>query len=90
MATWGLAEAKAKFSEVVERAERHEPQEISRNGKAVVLIVSLEDWNARATAPMLPPAKGKSAWDLMRPAKGDLVDDFVVERDKRPARVAQF
>ncbi len=44
MATWGLAEAKAKFSEVVERAERHEPQEITRNGKAVAVIVSREEW----------------------------------------------
>jgi len=44
MATWGLAEAKAKFSEVVERAERVEPQEITRNGKAVAMIVSREEW----------------------------------------------
>ncbi len=44
MATWALAEAKAKLSEVVERAERHEPQEITRNGKPVAMMVSMDDW----------------------------------------------
>ncbi len=44
MATWTMADAKAKFSEVVDKAVNHEPQEITRNGKSVVMIVSKEDW----------------------------------------------
>lgn len=90
MATWGLAEAKAKFSEVVERAERHEPQEITRNGKPVAVIVSREEWEARKAMPALRPTKGKSAWDAMRPSKSNRVDDFKVERDRTPMRAAKF
>lgn len=44
MASWGLTEAKAKFSEVVDRAVNHEPQEILRNGKPVAVMVSMDDW----------------------------------------------
>lgn len=90
MALWALAEAKAKFSEVVGRAERHEPQEITRNGKSVAVIVSREDWEAKKALPPIRPAKGMSAWDAMRPTKGGLVDDFIVEQDRRPARVPKL
>ncbi len=44
MASWALAEAKAKFSEVVDRAVNHEPQEITRNGKPVAVLVSRDEW----------------------------------------------
>ena len=44
MAWWALAEAKAKFSEVVDRAVNQEPQEITRNGKPVAFMVSREEW----------------------------------------------
>jgi prevent-host-death family protein len=42
--SWSLAEAKAKFSEVVERARTEGPQHVSRNGKDAVVVVSVEDW----------------------------------------------
>ena len=44
MASWGLAEAKAKFSEVVDCAVNQEPQEITRNGKSVAVLVAREEW----------------------------------------------
>ena len=44
MATWALAEAKAKLSLVVENAIRHEPQEITKHGKTVAVMISIEDW----------------------------------------------
>lgn len=37
---WSLQDAKAKFSEVVQRALDGEPQRISRHGKDAVVIVS--------------------------------------------------
>lgn len=46
--TWTLASAKAKLSEVVERAQ-HNPQMITRNGKPSAVIVSADEW-ARKTA----------------------------------------
>jgi prevent-host-death family protein len=47
MGTWGVAEAKAKFSEVVEQARQKGPQRITRNGKLVGVMVSPEQWEAR-------------------------------------------
>ena len=46
-ATWTLAGAKARLSEVVDRAQAG-PQIITRNGKPSAVIVSAEEW-ARKT-----------------------------------------
>lgn len=45
--TWTLAIAKARLSEVVDRAQAG-PQTITRNGKPSAVIVSAEEW-ARKT-----------------------------------------
>jgi prevent-host-death family protein len=45
--TWTLAVAKARFSEVIDRAQAG-PQTITRNGKPRAVIVSAEEW-ARKT-----------------------------------------
>ena len=46
--TWSLAGAKARLSEVVDRAQAG-PQIITRNGKPSAVIVSMQEW-ARKTA----------------------------------------
>jgi prevent-host-death family protein len=46
--TWTLANAKARLSEVIERAQSG-PQIITRHGKPNAVIVSAEEW-ARKTA----------------------------------------
>lgn len=45
---WTVADAKARLSEVIERAQG-EPQTITRNGKPSVVVVSIDEW-ARKTA----------------------------------------
>jgi prevent-host-death family protein len=45
--TWTLAVAKARLSEVVDRAQAG-PQTITRNGKPSAVVVSAEEW-ARKT-----------------------------------------
>lgn len=47
MDNWTVAEAKAKFSEVVERALAGEPQTITRNGKTAVVVVAAVEWQRR-------------------------------------------
>jgi prevent-host-death family protein len=42
--TWTVAEAKAKFSEVIEHAQTHGPQTITRHGRSAVVIVSIAEW----------------------------------------------
>ena len=44
---WTVAEAKAKFSEVIEKAQRNGPQKITRHGKDAVVVVSAEEWERR-------------------------------------------
>ena len=51
MASWGVAQAKAKFSEVVEQAQGAGPQQITRNGKLVGLVVSPQEWNKKSKEP---------------------------------------
>jgi prevent-host-death family protein len=45
--SWSVAEAKAKLSEVIEKAMEGEPQVITRKGKKAVVVVSAELWEAR-------------------------------------------
>ena len=50
MATWGLADAKARLSEVIESAQNGGVQEITRRGKVVGLVISPDEWE-RKTKP---------------------------------------
>jgi prevent-host-death family protein len=45
--TWTVAEAKAKFSEVVEKARANGPQTVTRNGRTAVVVVSAEEWERK-------------------------------------------
>lgn len=47
MSTWKVAEAKARFSELMERALTEGPQEVTRHGKQTVVVVSAEEWERR-------------------------------------------
>ncbi len=44
MTTWQLQEAKNRFSAVVDAALTGEPQEVTRRGKPVVVVVAFEDY----------------------------------------------
>lgn len=44
---WTVAEAKAKFSEVLERAREEGPQTITRNGRKAAVIVGAEEWEKK-------------------------------------------
>ena len=44
MTTWQLQDAKNRFSAVVEAALAGEPQEVTRRGKPVVVVVAFEEF----------------------------------------------
>jgi prevent-host-death family protein len=46
-ATWAVAEAKARLSELMERALIDGPQTITRKGKPTVVVVSAEEWQRK-------------------------------------------
>jgi prevent-host-death family protein len=44
---WTVAEAKAKFSEVLERAQSEGPQTITRNGRTAAIVVGADEWERK-------------------------------------------
>lgn len=44
---WTVAEAKAKFSEVIERAASDGPQTVTRNGRTTAVIVAAAEWERK-------------------------------------------
>jgi prevent-host-death family protein len=46
-AVWTVAEAKAKFSEVIERAASDGPQTVTRNGRTTAVIVAAAEWERK-------------------------------------------
>ena len=45
--TWTVAEAKAKFSAVIDQAQAQGPQTITRNGRHAVVVVAAEEWERK-------------------------------------------
>lgn len=66
---WQLQEAKNRFSEVVDEALAHGPQTVTRHGREVVVVMSMEDYR-RMSQP-----KGSLLQALQVPA------DYAVELD---------
>ena len=44
---WTVAEAKAKFSEMIERAQNDGPQTITRKGRKTAVVVAAEEWERK-------------------------------------------
>ncbi len=47
MQQWTVAEAKAKFSEVIEKAQSDGPQTITRNGRMAAVVVGAAEWERK-------------------------------------------
>ena len=77
MATWQVQDAKARLSELIERARNEGPQTITRHGTESAVVLSIEDF--RALAAHKPDFK---AYLL----GGPKVDDFSIERDRGTGR----
>lgn len=45
--SWRVADARARFSEVIDRALREGPQTITRNGRKTAVLVSAEEWERK-------------------------------------------
>lgn len=44
---WTVADAKARFSEVLEKARTEGPQVITRNGKKAAVVVGIDEWEKK-------------------------------------------
>jgi len=45
--TWTVADAKAKFSEVIDKAETEGPQRITRHGRTAAIVVAASEWKRK-------------------------------------------
>ncbi len=45
--SWTVAEAKAKFSEVLDRAATDGPQTVTRHGQTAAIIVAAQEWERK-------------------------------------------
>lgn len=45
--TWPIRDARANFSDLVDRALLEGPQVVTRNGRKTVVMVSAEEWERR-------------------------------------------
>ena len=84
MSTWGMAQAKAQFSEVVYEAEKKGPQTISRSGREVAVIVSIDEWKAMKTASdgAAPPRPSMADFILNSPLHGLKIPKVSLRADK--------
>lgn len=75
---WSVAAAKARFSELMEKAANEGPQTVTRNGRPTAVVVSVEEWERRTTR------KGTFADFLLNsPLRGSGID---LTRDDQPPR----
>jgi len=44
---WTVAEAKARFSEIIDRAMSEGPQTITRKGRTAAVVVGVEEWQRK-------------------------------------------
>ncbi len=92
MTSWGATQAKAKFSEVLDKAETAGPQRIERRKKRFVLLTE-EQYAQRLHSTPVPDKPFVSAWEALRPTSGLLFDvDFPRLRSKPHSkpRVVKF
>jgi prevent-host-death family protein len=73
MASWRVAEAKAKFSEVLDKAEHEGPQLVRRKAREFYVLTREQLESRTPTAPS-EPKPFVSAWDALRPSFDDRYD----------------
>ncbi len=67
--TWTVASAKARFSELIEKARSDGPQTVTRNGKPAVVLVSSEEWEHRTR-----PKETLAEFFMNSPLRGSGID----------------
>ncbi|MBX7250760.1 MAG: type II toxin-antitoxin system Phd/YefM family antitoxin [Candidatus Promineofilum sp.] len=62
MGSYSIADAKNRFTELVQQAERHSPVEITRRGRPVAVLISIDDYERLRRQ----PASFAEAYDAFR------------------------
>lgn len=84
--SWALQDAKARFSEVVRRAQTEGPQEVTVRGEAAVVVVSKQEFDTLQQESNAKPKKSIVDHLLDGPAWPDDFVEMVSTRSKEPGR----
>ncbi len=76
---WQLQEAKARFSEVVNKALTEGPQRVTRRGESAVVVVSEEEFRNFE----VKSSKRKSLVELIQECPAPEIFDFIEEDRKK-------
>ena len=76
---WQLQEAKARFSEVVNKALTEGPQRVTRHGESAVVIVSEAEFRKFPTE----PEEKKSLVELIQECPAPEIFDFIEENRQK-------
>jgi len=87
--SWTATQAKAKFSEVLDKAETSGPQVVRRRKLEFVLMTREEDEKRSAAKAAESQKPFVSAWDAMTPTFDERYD-FDIPRTKSKARWVKF
>lgn len=81
---WKLEDAKARFSELVQRARSDGPQRVSVRGKDAVVVISVED------LAKLSPAGENTGASLVSLLQGSSLSELDLEREQDRGRDIRF
>jgi prevent-host-death family protein len=77
---WTVAEAKARFSELIEQSQSEGPQTITKHGRTAAVVVSAEEWERKSKR------KGNLAeFFAVSPLRGSGIE--IERRKDRPRKV---
>jgi antitoxin Phd len=77
---WQIQEAKARFSEMIDRALREGPQTVTRHGKAVAVLIPADQYRRLRT-------RGKSLKQLLAAAP---LEGVTIVRSRDSGRIVDF
>lgn len=75
MQTWQLQQAKAKLSQLIDRAGKEGPQMITRRGVEAAVIVPIDEWRRRRSEPketLLEVLQSMPKFNIPIPPRGKL------------------
>jgi prevent-host-death family protein len=78
---WKLEDAKARFSELVRRAQSQGPQRVTRRGETAVVVVGAEDFERLAPA---RATRGTLVEFLQRTRLGEIDVERELDRGREP------
>ena len=75
MGTWAVQDAKARFSELLEKAEQSGPQTITRRGVEKAVLVPIDKWRQMTETPkrtLIEVLMSGPKFDIPIPPRGKL------------------